>query len=451
MLAREPMSRVDAAWLHMDRPENTADIVALFTFGEDVGRDAVEKLVSDRLLRHRRFRERIVERSFPTGPAWEPDPRFTLARHLSTRKLSVDDPDALSHLLSEVATEPLDRSRPPWRMVLASAGRGAALVTKLHHCVGDGFALVSLLFALSDEAAPERAPPRRAPSFQDLSLLRTPAALAAALRDPARLVDVARQGVAFARSLAKMALLPLSASPALARPLSGFRRTAWTRPLPLARIRETGAAAGATVNEVLLAALAGALRRVLAAAGERVDGMTLRAIVPVNMREERPDPAGGLGNRFGLEFVALPVGLASPAARLEAVRASVAEIRRSPDALVAYAVLGAFGFAPGPLERLGTDFFTRKASLVVTNVPGPARPLHMMGRRLDRVLFWVPHPAALGLGVSLISYAGEVSIGVRADASVLPEPAELARAVEAELGEPSASTGEGRDPTSRAS
>ena len=461
MLAREPMSHVDAAWLHMDRPENTADIVALLQFGGGIDFPRVRRLVQERFLRHPKFLQRIVEDGFAAAPSWEGDPKFTIGRHLLRRRLRPGDAAALPRLVGEVATEPLERDRPPWRLyhVEGDAG-GAALIVKLHHCMGDGFALVSLLLDLADEADAARsagrgggatpgatggvggafrppdgneAPQRRAPSFQDLLLVRAPEAIAAAIREPARAADLAREGIAFGRSLARMALLPTDPVTTLSSVLSGFRRAAWSSPLPLERVRAAAHRAGATVNDLLLSALAGALRVQLAASGERVDGMTLRALVPVNLRDASAEPDAPAGNQFGLVFLDLPVGVASRAGRLAAVRAAVDVVKRSPDALVAYTVLAGLGLVSPELERLGTQFFARKASLVVTNVPGPRHALHLLGRRLDRILFWVPHPATLGLGVSLISYAGAVSVGVRADAAVLPEPGSLVAGVEAEL------------------
>ncbi len=434
MIVSERMRRVDAAWLHMDRPENPADIVSMFTFDEAIDPARVHQIVSERLLTHHpRFRQRIAEASLGAAPLWEWHEGFDVARHFFRRELPLGDREALARLLGEISSKPLDPTLPLWRVTVANAGRRSAVITKLHHCMGDGFALVSLFLALSDEGAAEPPLPRRQHTFRDLRTLRAPAALLAALRDPARALAVAREAVDVGRSLTRMTLLPNGASAVLARRLSGVRRIAWTRPIKLERLQAAAHATGATVNELLMAALSGALRDVLAAAGEPVDGITLRALVPVNMRDDRSAAVRALGNHFGLVFLDMPVGLTSPAARLQAVRENAATVRGSPDTLVAFAVLGALGLMPRALEKLGADFFSRKASLVVTNVAGPQQPLHFLGHAVDRMLFWVPHPGKLGLGVSLMSYAGSVTIGVRADVAVLPDPAALARGVEEQI------------------
>jgi diacylglycerol O-acyltransferase len=231
-----------------------------------------------------------------------------------------------------------------------------------------------------------------------------------------------------------MALLPPARPTVLGRPLTGERRAAWSRALPLATLREIARAHGATVNDVLAAALSGALRGHLAARGEDVDRFDVRALVPVNLRSQLPAALdGALGNLFGLVFLELPVHAGRARDRLALVSARMAELKRSPDAIVSYAVLELIGHLPGPLEWLVTEFFSRKASLVVTNVPGPRTPLHLAGHLIRRIAFCVPHPAALGLGVSMMSYAGEVRVGARADVGVMPDPHDLVDRIGSEV------------------
>jgi diacylglycerol O-acyltransferase len=432
MVVRERMSGVDAAWLHMDRPTNTADVVALFTFADRVRPAVVRRVISERLLPHARFRQRIV----PDGPlalaSWADDPAFSLERHLSHRRLPGGGSRALERFASAVATERLAPDRPLWHAwVVDGFGKGSAVVAKLHHCIADGFALVGLLLSMADEVPAASAAPSasaaRPRAFRDLRLdgplLE---ALGRGLASPSRALDLGARGIAFASSLARMALLPADPPTRLSRPLGGRRRAAFSRALPLARVRDRARALGVTVNDLLVAALAGALRGVLAADGP--PPAEIRALVPVNLRGEVPgrgDPA--LGNRFGLVFLPLPVGTADPVERLARIREAVAELKRSPDAVVSYGVLYAVGHLPQEADRLLTGFFSSKASLVVTNVPGPRERLHLSGHEIDRIMFNVPHPATLGLGVSILSYAGEVRVGVRADVAVLPDPGVLAR------------------------
>jgi diacylglycerol O-acyltransferase len=428
MSAFELMRRVDAAWLHMDRPRNTADIVALLGFARQVPYARIRALIEERLLSNLRFRQRIREGRL--GPAWEVDPGFKLDRHLE--QVPGGRTEALPEVLGEVATAPLDPAHPPWRIEIVGGrgDEGTALVVKLHHCMGDGHALVGLLCGLADEVPAEAPAPR---AFRGLAFAREGwGALARAALDPRAAVRLARDAGAFAASLARMVLRRRDQETILSRPHTGVRRVAWTDGIPLDVLRQAARRAGATVNELVLAALAGALRNVLAGAGEDVDALEPRALVPVNTRSGPAGPA--LGNAFGLVFLELPVRLPTAPARLAAIRERFAALRRSPDALVTLSLLGAFGLMPSPIEQLGLSFFARRASLVVTNVAGPREPLHLAGERLDRLMFWVPHPATLNVGVSVLSYAGEVRLGVRADTAALPDPGLLAHAFEVELG-----------------
>ena len=437
MVERERMSAVDAAWLHMDRPTNTADVVALFTFPDRVPPGAVRRLLEDRLLTHPRFRQRVVPEGALALATWDEDRTFSLRRHLAHRRLAGGGTRALERFAGAVATEPLSPEHPLWRMYHVDGfGKGSAVVAKLHHCIADGFALVGLLLSMADEGPPPEAPApasARPRAFRDLRL-EGPlgGAVRAALASPSRALDLGTRAADFARSLARMALLPQDAPTRFSRPLSGLRRAAFSRPIPLDLVRERAHGLGVTVNDLLVTALAGALRRVLVADGPPPP--EIRALVPVNLRDQLPgagDPA--LGNRFGLVFLPLPVGADEPGTRLDRIRSAVAELKRSPDAVVSYAVLWAIGQLPQEADRLLTGFFSRKASLVVTNVPGPTARLHLAGHEIDRIMFNVPHPATLGVGVSILSYAGEVRIGVRADVAVLPDPGALVRGFGAEV------------------
>jgi diacylglycerol O-acyltransferase len=436
-LAREIMTGVDAAWLHMDRAANTADVVSIVAFDEPVPMDDVRRVVEQRLMVHPRFRRRIVPDGLLGLATWEDDPTFALERHVVKVKLPRRGTRALDAFASEVASEPLDPAHPLWRMYLVDGhGEGSAIVSKLHHCIGDGFALVGVLLSLADElATSEPGTPHSTRAFRDV---RPPegAALTAwrALSDPSRAVALASDGAAFARSLAKMAVIPPDAPTILARPLSGTRRAAWSRPMNLGALREVAKSHGATVNDVVVSALTGALRHHLARYGEPVDDFDVRALVPVNLRTQPPGKLNGtLGNCFGLVFLPLPIKVRGSRDRLEAVRLRMAELKRSPDAIVSYAVLCAIGHLPRPIEQLVTGFFSSKASLVITNVPGPRQPLHLAGHLIRRMSFAVPHPATLGLGVSIMSYAGEVRVGARADVAVMPDPHTLVGRIPAEI------------------
>ena len=154
--------------------------------------------------------------------------------------------------------------------------------------------------------------------------------------------------------------------------------------------------------------------------GEDVSGMTLRATVPVNLRPL--EHAKKLGNHFGLVFLELPVGEDNPLRRLERVADCMNQLKQSRQAIVAYGLLAALGIAPPPLQELALEMFSRKASAVATNVPGPQQALYMAGCALRDLMFWVPQTGSIGLGLSILSYSGQVHFGLIADARLIPDP-----------------------------
>jgi WS/DGAT/MGAT family acyltransferase len=219
-------------------------------------------------------------------------------------------------------------------------------------------------------------------------------------------------------------------------PLQTEKHVAWSRPLSLLAIKDAARATGATVNDVLTALVAGALGRHLVRHGTASDVCEIHAMVPVDLRPRAAASAGtsrSLDNQFGLVLLALPIGIQDPVARVHAVRERMRALKATPEAKVAHDLLCALGRTPSPARGLAATFFGKKASVVLTNMPGPRQPLTIDGVPLERIVFWVPEAVRIGLGISIFSYAGAVTIGVLADASVVRDPTALAADVEAEL------------------
>jgi WS/DGAT/MGAT family acyltransferase len=177
---------------------------------------------------------------------------------------------------------------------------------------------------------------------------------------------------------------------------------------------------GCSVNDLLLSAAAGALRAYLVEQGDAVEGVEIRAMVPVNMRG--PEDEGRLGNRFGLVALELPVGIENPLARLYATRERMEALKGSFQAAVTLGLLGAVGMTPKAIQQQVLDILANKATAVMTNVPGPQKPLYLAGARLREPLFWVPQSGDIGMGVSILSYAGKVQFGLITDAGLVPDP-----------------------------
>jgi diacylglycerol O-acyltransferase / wax synthase len=444
------MSNADAAWLHMDRPENLMVVNSLMWFDEPLDLDRMREVLRTRLVdRFPRFRQRIAEPRLGVGvPSWEDDPHFDLERHVHLVACPAPgDRASLERMAADLMTVPLDRSRPLWDCyVVEGFGMGVATIFRMHHCIADGIALSRVLLSLTDEqrdagfAEAEAEHAHRGPLDALTAPVRGGAHLAdAALHESFELLahpgteapNVARRAAADARALGKLLLTGSDRPSVLRGKLGVTRRVTWSAPIPLEEVRTIGHATGTTVNDVLVAATAGALHRHLSALGD--DITELRAMVPFNLRPlDRPLPRE-LGNRFGLVYLGLPVGEATARQRLAEVHRRMDAIKHSPEGPISYGILGAIGLTPAPIESRMIDVFTPKATLVLTNVPGPRQPVYFAGARVRGVIGWVPAAGNIGLGVSIFSYDGDVTIGVRSDAGLVPEPRVLVEGIEIEL------------------
>lgn len=422
----------DSAWLHMDRPSNPMVITALLELDGVIAMPVLRGILEDRLLRFDRFRERVVEPALGAGaPSWQRDPEFALERHVFHHVLRSADDTELRAAIDAVASSVLDRRHPLWQMhVFERPECGTVIVARIHHAIADGFALLGVLLALCDGTTRADSP-GVAPRDWLAATRAAMARLGEHLAQPRRVlgdVGLAARGLT---SLARLVLLPPDHRSQLRGPLGSHKRVAWTRPLALSAIKTAGRREGATVNDVVMAALAGGLRRYLLRGGTRV--RDIRAMIPVNQRAlGRPVQ---LGNRFGLVVLALPLEIAAPRPRLRELKRRMDALKRSAEALVGMAIVSAMGLAPRGLESLGVRFFSAKASMVLTNVPGPRTALRFGGHTLSRMLFWVPQSGDLGLGLSIFSYVDTVSIGVMADAIRVPDPERLVADIEDALTE----------------
>jgi WS/DGAT/MGAT family acyltransferase len=170
----------------------------------------------------------------------------------------------------------------------------------------------------------------------------------------------------------------------------------------------------------MITAVAGALGRYLEGRGEPTEGVTIRAVVPVNLR--KPQEMGEMGNRFGLVFAELPVGIRDPKQRLAAVQKNMDAHKDSMDAPVSLDILAGMGVSPQVIENVVLKIFAAKATAVMTNVPGPPIPLYMAGQPIESLMFWVPQSGRLGIGISILSYAGQIMLGIATDAGLIPDP-----------------------------
>ena len=436
-LRREPMSRVDTAWLRMERATNLMMITSVMMFEESMDIDRLKRVVKTRFLAYPRFRQKAVDSA--AGAMWEDDADFDLDWHVRLSALpGRAGKRELERFVSQQASTPLDKTKPLWQFHLVEKyGGGSALVTRIHHCYADGMALVQVMLSMTDTS-------REAKKGSDLSKAwlngdgKQVAQRVGAIdrymklggqmlekgldfyRDPGLATVVAKEGGEIARELAVALSLSDDPDTILRGRLGVSKRVAWAEPLDLEEVKAIGRAFDCTVNDVLMASAAGALRSYMIDRGEMVDGLTIRATVPVNLRPL--EHAKKLGNHFGLVFLELPVGEDNPVRRLERVADCMCKLKTSRQAIVSYGLLAALGMAPAGLQRTFLELFSRKATAVATNVPGPHMPLYLAGCTVRDMMFWVPQTGSIGLGISILSYNGKVHFGLIGDAKLVPDP-----------------------------
>ena len=451
-LQGERMSKVDTAWLRMDSPHNLMMIVGVWVIKPGVSYADMAQRLQERLTLYPRFTQRVVEDA--AGASWVTDPDFNIANHLVVEKLpktsKAGQQQALQNRLAELCMVPLDRKYPLWQFHLVENYKGGtALVVRIHHCIADGIALISVTQSLVDGGAP---PPQRAgkaerpESTEDWivqTLLKplTQFAVKAMgkagdgavkslglMMDPkdgmekgvAGSVDAARMAYQVISDLAALALMPDDSVTSLKGQPGMQKRVAWCAPLPLAEVKAVGRALNCSVNDVLLSCVAGAIGQYLRAAGESVQGKDIRAMVPVNLRPL--EQAYKLGNQFGLAPLVLPIGLDNPVERVYEVRRRMSGLKGSMQPLLTFGLLAVAGLLIKPAQDAMLSLFSKKTTAVMTNVPGPAAKLTICGSTIEESLFWVPQSGSVGLGVSILSYGGGVQFGVVSDSTLCPEP-----------------------------
>ena len=442
-IRRSPMSRVDTAWLRMERPTNLMMITGVMMFESPLDIKTLRKVIESKFLSYPRFRQKVLDT--PTGAFWQDDQDFDIDWHIRLTALpGKGAKKELERLTSQMASTPLDKTKPLWQFHLVEKfGGGSALITRIHHCYADGMALVQVILSMTEmgedsqrKAAlskrwlkkAEHAPVAKRVGAIDRYMQLGGKMLEKGMdfyRDPTLAAMLASEGVDIAKEIGMALALPDDPETVLKGRLGVSKRVAWAEKLNLDEVKSVSRALGCTVNDLLLASATGALRSYMLERGEHLDGITLRATVPVNLRPL--EHAKQLGNHFGLVFLELPVGEANPMRRLERVAACMKVLRKSRQAVATFGALAAVGMAPPPVQAFALEMFSRKASAVATNVPGPQMPLYLGGRKITDMMFWVPQTGSIGLGISILSYNGSVHFGLIADAKLMPDPDSVIR------------------------
>ena len=440
------LSPLDASFLHIEDDVSHMHIASVAIFeGPAPDYEDLVAMVGNKLPLVPRYRQVVKFVPLDLGrPVWVDDPHFNLRYHVrATALASPGGDDQLRTLVGRVMSQQLDRTKPLWEMWMVEGLENGhwALMSKTHHCMVDGVSGTDLLTVVLDrEPNPTRDTvddwtPEPQPSRRDLlatalrERLTNPyeqlRGLRAATRAPRQVVDQVTEVATGLTSLAGLARATPEST--LNGPIGPHRRWAWAR-TTLADVKTVRAGLGGTVNDVVLAAITRGFRDLLRERGESTDRV-IRTLVPVSVRVKgAAGPAQGDGtydNKVSAMFAELPVSITDARDRLEAIKAQMANLKESKQAVAGEALTSLSGFAPPMLLALGTRVFSRipqrNVNTVTTNVPGPQFPLYAVGRKMLEAFPYVPLAGSVRVGVAIFSYNGMINYGVTGDYDTAPD------------------------------
>ena len=446
MASGDRLTGLDSSFLHLEDGPAHMHVASTLIF-EGPAPDYVEfrEHIRSRLHLVPRFRQKLRFVPFGQGrPIWVDDPQFNLDYHV--RHTALPEPGSeqqLRTLAARVFSQRLDRTKPVWELWLADGLRDGrfAIVGKSHHCLVDGVSgmdITTVLFDTQPEPAPQPEPEPWAPPPEPSDAQVLGRALVERATTPAEAVRGVRAVLRRPRQVGRAMVDGLESVGALARAgisappspfnveISPYRRFAWVR-ADLAEFKRIKEAAGGTVNDVVLAAVAGALGRYLRARGHATADLELKAMVPISVRAA--DESGDLGNRVSAMYASLPVGIEDPGERLRAVSLSMGDLKESKQAVGASILTGLADFAPPTILGQAGRMQSRQRffNMVVTNVPGPQFPLYLMGRELEAVFPMVPLAKRQAVCFGIMSYNGQVNFGLVGDYDAMADIDSLAR------------------------
>ena len=485
--ANEPISGVDIAWLRMDTPTNLMIINSMLII-DKLDFEEFKATVRNRFLTFTRFTKRPVCHSgqyfWEVDPYFDLDSH--VHKVALTGKA---DKASLQAYLADQLSVTFDPTKPLWQIhFVENYLGGVAAILRVHHCYADGISLVSVFNAITDnspniktftgnemssdsninsfEASPidkanseSRSSAKRSTTGKSTNTQQssstdelypwplyqqfidnavswaekyTRAGLKASeegvhlLRDPDLVKTYANDCLKVASEVGKLALLPPDPETSLKGTLGARKKCAWSEPVSLDDIKGIANGLGCKVNDLLMSCVAGALREKMQESGDNVEGHTIHVTVPVNIRPaDDIEGPKALGNYFGTVFVPLPIGISNPIERVYKLKHDMIALKKSFQPGVSFGLLFAAGLMPKQVQKPMMDVFAKKTSAVMSNVPGAKESRYFAGAKIKEQMFWVPQTGGVGLGLSIISYAGQVQFGLIGDAKLFPDPEKI--------------------------
>ena len=453
MIGPELVSNSDAVWMTMEDSTNLMTVSGLLRFDDVINYERLKQTIENRLLTYKRFKQKIVEPSIPLAPLfWEKDSHFNINAHIHRVGLpSPNDEAALQEMVSQLVSTPLDKTKPLWQVhIIENVGEGSAILARMHHALADGLALAMVLLSLADFApdAPPRPPKdddKKGSSLIDIlrkqanATISTVSKTATSLmnegietvKNPSKAMEYAQKGAEGARAVGQLLAEPTDSKTRFKGKLGVSKKVAWSKGIPLNDIKMIKNKLGGGVNEVMVTAVAGALRHYLFKKGDPMSGIVIRAAMPMNIRGTRD--MGKLGNKYGVAFVPLPLYLESPRERLDEIKYTMARMKNSDETIVTFGLQKGIEYTHHDLQSELLKYFSARATAVISNIPGPPMPLYIAGSQIKELMFWMPHTGRVGISLSMLSYAGQVYFGIATDSGLVPDPHRIIDAVYTEI------------------
>lgn len=430
----KPLRKIDHMMWDVNMPNSLVTITGMMTFDKPLSIQKLTEIIKTRLLKFERFHKRVILKN--KKPMWHVDETFNLASHIHHIALpDQGDYKILQEVISDLISQPLDESKPLWQVhLIDNYNGGSVVVWRLHHAIADGIALVKVVFSLTGATRaeslrmdiPDEVLSNKKHSFKEdfTQLLHTGKDMyheaQELLNNPAHLKDALSESWDITKELGRLFFGESVQGTIYKGELGYSKKTAWSEPLPLDVIKKIGKQHNATVNDILLSLITGALRRHLIKHKQALD-KCIRVVVPVNIRKK--DEQIRIHNKIGMLSIELPVHIKESSKRIAYIREKTELLKHSIEPVLIYNLLNILAdVIPTSLEQKFSDFIGTKIAGVVTNVPGPRNVIYMAGVKVKDIMFWVPQTSPLGIGVSIISYNNKVCLGVVTDVNLVSDP-----------------------------
>ena len=434
-----PVKHIDHIMWDMEMPTSLVTVVGMMIFKKKLNRKRIEHIIENRLLQFEKFRQKIIMKN--NIPVWHDDEDFDLHAHIA--HVALPEPggyDELQEMIGYLMAVPLDYSKPLWKVhLIDNYEGGCAVIWRIHHSIADGIALIKVIFSLTGESEEsslremffipegEKAEERqfildklsaRLDHFMHIGedIYKEARHL---FREPELLKDALVGSWETTRELARLVTDRSRKDSIYKGHLGVTKMVAWSKPISLDDIKLACKKTNATVNDILLALMTGAIRKHLQLHHEAPDDH-FRVVCPVNIRQGKRIR---VDNQIGMISLNLPVHINDIRKRIAVINQKTKKLKRSLEPAAVYSILNIVGdYLPKKLEVKAAEFIGERIMGVLSNVPGPRETVYFGGEELDNIMFWIPQTNALGVGISILSYNNTVSVGIATDAQVIDDP-----------------------------